>query len=155
MPYRETPFLAHLQSEAARRRSSSAASLIHSSFPSSDSLHTIHFPNFPARRFLTGTYRYSVSRLMPNSRASAAFESPSATRRRNSAARVGDNDGFLPVYFPSLFAIAIPSRWRSRISSLSNSALCGAPHKAAWKATASALPRKLEPARAETAQTLI
>jgi hypothetical protein len=92
---------------------------------------------------------------MPNSRASAAFESPSATLRRNSAARVGDNDGFLPVYFPSLFAIAIPSRWRSRISSLSNSALCGAPHKAAWKATASALPRKLEPARAETAQTLI
>ena len=64
-------------------------------------LHTIHFPNFPARRFLTGTYRYSVSRLMPNSRASAAFESPSATRRRNSAARVGDNDGFLPVYFPN------------------------------------------------------
>jgi hypothetical protein len=50
---------------------------------------------------------YSVSRLIPNSRASAAFELPRATRRRNSAARVGDNDGFLPVYFPSLFAIAI------------------------------------------------
>jgi hypothetical protein len=25
---------------------------------------------------------------------------------------------FLPPYFPSRFAIAIPSRWRSRISSL-------------------------------------
>jgi hypothetical protein len=53
---------------------------------------------------------------MPNSRACAAFESPSETRRRNSAARVGDNDAFLPVYFPSLFAIAIPSRWRSWIA---------------------------------------
>jgi multidrug efflux pump subunit AcrA (membrane-fusion protein) len=28
------------------------------------------------------------------------------------AARVGDNDGFLLVYFPFFFAIAIPSRWR-------------------------------------------
>jgi hypothetical protein len=51
-------------------------------FPAHD-----HFASFPARRFLTGTYRYSVSRLIPNSRASVAFESPSATRRRNSAAR--------------------------------------------------------------------
>src|SRR6266852_8302302 len=101
MPYRETPPfsltfkvrrpLSLLLSWAfsARRRSSSACisdSLIVSS---SDSLHTIHFASFPAGRFLTGTYRYSVSRLIPNSRASAAFESPSATRRRNSAASAG------------------------------------------------------------------
>jgi hypothetical protein len=59
---------------------------------------------------------------MPNSRASAAFEPPSATRCRNSAARTGVSDGFLPLYFPSRLAIAIASRWRSRINSRSNSA---------------------------------
>jgi hypothetical protein len=37
---------------------------------------------------------------MPNSRASAAFESPSATRHRNSAARAGVRDGFLPAVLP-------------------------------------------------------
>src|SRR5260370_18123422 len=127
MPYRETPPfsltfklrppLSLLLSWAfsARRRSSSACISDSLIVPSSDALHTIHFPNFPARRFLTGAYRYSVSRLMPNSRASAAFESQSATRRRNSAARVGDNDAFLPVYFPSLFPIAIPSPSRPHI----------------------------------------
>src|ERR1700730_12232467 len=118
MPYRETPPfsltfklrppLSLLLSSAfsARRRSNSACisdSLIVSllRFPAYNSLHTIHFPSFLVRRFLTGTYRYSVSGRILNSGPGAAFESPSATRRRNSAARAGVRDGFLPRYFPS------------------------------------------------------
>ena len=54
---------------SARRRSNSACISDSPSFPSADSPHTIHLAIFPARRFLTGTYRYGVSRLMPNARA--------------------------------------------------------------------------------------
>jgi hypothetical protein len=48
--------------------------------PASDFSEGYHFASFLVRCFLTGTYRYSVSRLMPNSRASAAFESPYRSR---------------------------------------------------------------------------
>ena len=46
---------------------------------------------------VTGAYWYSVSRLMPNSRASPARFSPAATRARSAAAFSGVNDGLRPL----------------------------------------------------------
>lgn len=66
-------------------------------------------------------YWYSVSRLMANSRARAALFSPALARFRRFLARSAVSDGLRPLYLPSFFAIAIPSRWRSRIRLRSNS----------------------------------
>jgi hypothetical protein len=102
MPYRETPpfsltfklrpHLSLLLTLAFSARRPSSSACI------SDSLRTIYFPNFLPSS--------------PHRRLAAA------TRPRELVTTMA----FCPVYFPSLFAIAIPSRWRSRFRCASNRA---------------------------------
>jgi hypothetical protein len=63
--------------------------------------------DFPALRFLSGTYRYSVSRLIPT------FKSPSqlAAITRITRPRVGVEDGFLPLAVLRKTAMTLSNRF--------------------------------------------